>query len=132
MASTNQQKRVSSEGRLLRTAIVGGGRGCESVLRMAREDRLGRFRMDIVGVADLDEEAPGMVLARKLGMETVTTEYSDLYEIPKLDLIIELTGSDAVRNEIEQTRPHSVELIDQCGPTQRAMQYRPGRRAAAS
>ena len=36
--------------RLLRAAIVGGGKGCQSVIQMVRGDTLGRFRMVIVGV----------------------------------------------------------------------------------
>jgi two-component system NtrC family sensor kinase len=98
--------------RPLITAIVGGGRGCEAILRMVNEDTLGRFRMSIVGVADRDPDAPGVRYAREMGTEWVTTDYRDLYAIPDLDLIIELTGSDRVRDELEHTRPRHVRLID--------------------
>jgi PAS domain S-box-containing protein len=75
-------------------------------------DILGGFRMSIVGVADINLEASGVRCAREMGIEWVTTDYRDLYTIPNLDLIIELTGSDKVRNELERTRPHHVKLID--------------------
>lgn len=96
----------------LNTAIVGGGRGCEAILRMVYEDALKRFRMCVLGVADIDPEAAGMRYAREAGVEWVTTDYRELYTIPELDLIIELTGSEAVRDEIEATRPRHIKLID--------------------
>ena len=55
--------------RSLKAAVVGGGKGCKSVLEMVQGDTLGRFRMDIVGVADIDPEAEGMVFARDSGVE---------------------------------------------------------------
>ena len=97
------------------TAIVGGSSGCEAILRMVQEDTLGRFRMSIRGVADTNPEAPGMRYARQIGVERVTTDYRDLFQIPDLGLLIELTGSDEVRDEIEQARPRHVRLIDHFG-----------------
>ena len=101
---------TSNDDRPLITAIVGGGCGCEAILRMV--DTLGRFRMSIVGVADINPEASGVHCAREMGIERVTTDYRDLYTIPNLDLIVELTGSEKVRNELERTRPRHVKLID--------------------
>ena len=96
-------------------AIVGGGIGCEAILRMVQEDLLGRFRMSIEGVADVNPDVPGLRYARDIGIELVTTDYRELYEIPNLGLVIELTGSDALRDEIERTRPRHVRLIDHFG-----------------
>ena len=99
----------------LRAAIVGGGVGCETILRMVEEDALGRFQMTVLGVADIDPEAPGVQYAREIGVKLVTTDYRDLYEIRDLDILIELTGLVEVRDEVEQTRPRSVTLIDHVG-----------------
>ena len=66
------------------TAIVGGGKGCESFIRMVEEDKLGRFRLRICGVAEIDPEAPGIRLARELGITEITTDYHELYEIEPL------------------------------------------------
>ena len=101
--------------RKLRAVVVGGGKGCRSVLHMVETDTLGRFRMEIVGVADTDIDAPGMSYARELGIPIVTRDYRELYELPDLDLIIELTGSNALRDEIERTRPKKVRMIDHFG-----------------
>ncbi len=99
------------------TAIVGGGKGCESFIRMVMEDKLGRFRLHICGVAELDLEAPGIRLAREIGVTEITSDYRKLYEIDGLDLIIELTGNIEVRDELERTRPRHVRLIDHFGAT---------------
>ncbi len=99
----------------LQTAIVGGGKGAESIIRMVQDDALGRFRMEIQGVADLDPDARGLRYARELGIPLVTTDYRDLYEIEDLDLLIELTGDTDVRDEVERTRPRHVTLIDHQG-----------------
>jgi PAS domain S-box-containing protein len=99
----------------INAAIVGGGKGCESVLKMVKKDTLGRFRLRIQGVADIDPQAPGLRYAREIGVPLVTADYRDLYKIPDLHLVIELTGSYEVRDEIERTRPRTVRLIDHFG-----------------
>jgi PAS domain S-box-containing protein len=68
--------------------------------------------MSIVGVADTNPDASGVRYAREMGTEWVTTDYRDLYAIPGLELIIEVTGSDAVRDELQLTRPRHIRLID--------------------
>jgi PAS domain S-box-containing protein len=68
--------------------------------------------MSVVGVADTNLDAPGVRYAREMGVERITTDYRDLYAVPNLDLIIEVTGSDRIRDELEHTRPHHVRLID--------------------
>jgi PAS domain S-box-containing protein len=105
----------SQRGRPINAAIVGGGKGCESVLKMVKDDTLGRFRLCIQGVADVDPQAPGLRYAREIGIPLVTTDYRELYQIPDLHLIIELTGSYEVRDEIERTRPRKIRLIDHFG-----------------
>jgi PAS domain S-box-containing protein len=115
MVDTQTTKTEGSRRRILKAAIVGGGKGCVSVLEMVRGDTLGRFRMTIDGVADLDPDAPGMLCAKECGVKVVTTHYQELFDIPGLDLIIELTGSDTIRDEIERERPRHIRLIDHFG-----------------
>jgi two-component system NtrC family sensor kinase len=101
--------------RYINAAIVGGGRGCVSVLKMVEDDTLSRFRLSIQGVADVDPQAPGIAYAKEIGIPVVTADYRELYQITDLDLIIELTGSYEVRDEIERTRPRNIRLIDHFG-----------------
>jgi two-component system NtrC family sensor kinase len=107
---------VTGEGdRPLIAAIVGGGPACEAILRMVKEDSLGSLRMSIAGVADRHADAPGVRYARRSGVPLITTDYRDLFSIPDLGLIIELTGSDRLRDELESDRPRHVRLIDHFG-----------------
>ncbi|MDJ0766841.1 MAG: PAS domain S-box protein [Myxococcota bacterium] len=101
--------------RVLQAAIVGGGKGCESVLKMVEDDTLGRFRMTIVGVAEVDLNARGAVYAKSINIPHITTDYKELYAIEGLDVIVELTGLAKIRDEIEATRPRHVNLIDHFG-----------------
>ncbi len=99
----------------LNTAIVGGGRGCATFMRMAAEDRLGRFRMRVLGVADTNPDAPGLAVARAVGVKIITDDYHELLQIPDLDVILELTGDIEVRDELERIRPRHVRLLDHFG-----------------
>ena len=116
MESSNPDSTVTTRvSRRIRTAVVGGGQGCESILRMVEEDTLGRFQMAILGVADVNPDAEGMRYAREIGIEYIVGDYHELYDIPNLDLLIELTGSLEVRDELERSRPRTVRLIDHFG-----------------
>jgi len=106
---------TDNNARPLKAAIVGGGKGCVSFLKMVEKDTFRDFRMRILAVADIDPDAPGLRYARKSGVPKVVGDYRDLYEIADLDLIIELTGRNEVVAEIERTRPRSVHLIDHVG-----------------
>ena len=99
----------------LNTAIVGGGRGCATFMQMAAADRLGKFRLRVVGVADINPDAEGLAYARSVGVGVITDDYHELLEIPDLQVILELTGSEEVRDELERIRPRHVKLIDHFG-----------------
>ena len=115
MSRSTIDPKILFEDRPVVTAVIGGGSGCEAILRMVHEDALGRLRMSIRGVADTNSNAPGLCYAREIGIELVATDYRELYKIPDLGLLIELTGSDDVRDEVERTRPRHVRLIDHFG-----------------
>ena len=95
----------------LNVGIVGGGRGCKAVMDMILTDKLKRLRMKIIAVVDRNRDAVGYVEARKRGIFTAT-DYRDLYKLKGLHMIIELTGAEAVANEIAQTKPDHVRFMD--------------------
>jgi len=95
----------------LHAALVGAGKAGHGVLRDFHEGRLDMLNMRIVAVADLNEKAPGLVHAKELNLIT-TNDYKDLYPIKGLNLIIELTGSDAVIEDLMKTKPPHISLID--------------------
>ncbi len=95
----------------LNVAIVGGGRACHNLLKVLDKERLSRLRMRILGVSDRNSEAPGILYAKELDLFT-TTNLQELFTLEGLNLLIELTGSEKVRDEILRTKPAGVSLID--------------------
>lgn len=94
----------------LKIGIVGGGRGCQKVLQQTAKGRRNRQRIKIIGVADPDPRAPGMLLAKELGIPTYGKCLALLAENP--DLILELTGDPQVRKAIIQQKPAHTQIID--------------------
>jgi len=98
----------------LKAAIIGGGKACDDLLVLFSQERLNRLNMEIVGVADSATNAPGISRAKDMGIYT-TNDFKRLYAIPGLNLLIELTGSNEVREEIIRTKPLDVSSIDHRG-----------------
>jgi PAS domain S-box-containing protein len=98
----------------LNAAIVGGGKACLNLLHILDEVRLKRLNMKILGVADMNPEAPGLVYARELGLFT-TDNFQELYDLEGLNLIIELTGSTKVREKLIKTKPLHISSMDHRG-----------------
>ena len=95
----------------LNVALVGGGEVCYKVLKYFNNKRLSLLNMKIAGVADVDKNSPGFVLAKELNIFTAA-DFKDLYRINGLNLIVALTGSDIIGKEILRTKPEDVSLID--------------------
>ncbi|MBW1881828.1 MAG: PAS domain S-box protein, partial [Deltaproteobacteria bacterium] len=95
----------------MKTVFVGGGTGCRDVLEMALQHRLATLSLEILGVMDLDPEAPGMRFAREHGWSTFT-DLEEALSVPDLEMVIELTGHDHVRDEIYRMGPPQVRVMD--------------------
>jgi signal transduction histidine kinase len=91
-------------------AVVGGGRVCKAMLKIVMGKNFHQ-KMAILGVADINDRAEGLVYAKKKGIFT-TSNYKDFYNIEGLNLIIEITGDDTLLNEIKLTKPENIRLID--------------------
>jgi len=76
-------------------AIIGGGRGGTSLIEIFYNDPL----VKIVGVADVDKNAPGVRLAKKLKIP-VTQDYRKLLRSKKADLVIDVTGNQSVEKTL--------------------------------
>lgn len=98
----------------LRAAIIGGGKACDDLLVLLTEYNLNRLNMEILGVADPRPDAPGITRARSMGVFT-TEDFNDLYTLPGLNLLIELTGSMEVREQMIRTKPLEISSIDHRG-----------------
>ncbi len=75
------------------------------------QGRLGVLDLDVMGVMDQDAQAPGFLYARKLGLKTFM-DMDEAINIDGLELIIELTGSDEVLEEIYAKLPRGVRVMD--------------------
>jgi transcriptional regulator with PAS, ATPase and Fis domain len=84
--------------------IIGAGKGGTALIEILHKDPL----VKIIGIADTHPDAPGLDLARRLGIMTVT-DYRLLMK-EKIDIVIDVTGSRAVRDALEE-EPSHIEVI---------------------
>lgn len=104
---------LSDTNRPRRLAFVGGGRAAKAVLQLLESihQESGAPQVEVLAVADIDPEAPGMVLARAKGIRTLE-DYRDLLALDGLEAVIELTGRDDIRRALTLATPPGVSLID--------------------
>ncbi len=95
----------------MKTVIIGGGKGCQAIIELARSTFLKELTLDIRCVVDFDRDAPGMQLARYLGI-TTSDDMIKALRTPGIELVIELTGRDDVLKEIYTALPPKARLID--------------------
>ena len=81
----------------LSIAIVGGGQTGTSLLELLLKADF----LDIVGVADLDDNSTGIKLAEKNGIRT-TDNFLDMLTDGNVDIVIEVTGVAQVREQLRQ------------------------------
>ena len=90
-------------------AIIGGG---NAGLEMMNQLIDASF-VDLVGIVDRNDDAPGMMLAREKGIAT-KNDFFELFEkSDDLDIIIDVTGIHAVREQLrsymqESNNNHTV------------------------
>ena len=92
-------------------AIVGGGRFCNKLLRHLFGDHFKGRYPTVLGVADLNDQAVGMVYARSMGIHTCD-DYRELCRLEGLETIIEVTWDLELARTIARVKPEAVELID--------------------
>ncbi len=83
----------------MKIAIVGGGNGCLELMSLIERYRFKEITPEIIAVADTNNDAPGLVTARGKGL-IITNDYNDFFSNPDIELIIELTNSMDVYNDI--------------------------------
>ncbi|AIB11211.1 oxidoreductase [Azospirillum argentinense] len=83
---------------IFRIAVIGAGETGTPLLTQLLDAPF----VEILGVADLDAEAPGMRLARARGVAT-TTDFMDLARLGSaVDVLIDVTGVPKVREALRQ------------------------------
>ncbi|MCX7569165.1 sigma 54-interacting transcriptional regulator [Tumebacillus sp. DT12] len=93
---------------MINILIVGAGRGGTALLRAFRD----LASVHVVGIADVDPNAPGFVLARSLGVPT-GQRYEAFFDgsVGTVQVVIEATGQAEVFKEIQERRPKGTTLI---------------------
>lgn len=87
-------------------AIIGAGRGGTALMEIFAKDPL----VKIVGVAETNPRAPGVPLARKLGIP-VTRSYKELLALESVDLVIDVSGSPEVGRSLQAFHRMGVAVI---------------------
>ncbi|MFH1875083.1 MAG: hypothetical protein ABH859_07895 [Pseudomonadota bacterium] len=90
--------------------LVGGGKGCQALLNMFHKNS----KINVACVIDLNLNAPGVGLAKELGV-LVEKDYkfflSNNRLASKIDEIINVTGSNQVQEDLLQLKPEGVEVM---------------------
>ena len=78
--------------------IIGAGQAAMAMLeQLASADFV-----EIIGIADMNQEAPGIVFARENNIST-SSDMADILRMgEKLDILIDVTGVKAVRDSLRQ------------------------------
>lgn len=91
--------------------VVGAGRRFLALLKLLRSHQLAWLQAELAAVADSNPEAVGLKTARKHGLTTFS-DYRRLFDIPGLELIIELTGNQRLLDKLEREKPDGVRILD--------------------
>ncbi len=97
--------------KVFNVAIVGASHGCLAIMDLLSVDSHRQLRMKLIGVADIDPEAPGIKRAKELNVYT-TADYHDLLSLTDLNLILELTGNNEISKSIQAEKPAHVQFMD--------------------
>jgi PAS domain S-box-containing protein len=81
------------------------------VLELVFQHKLAALSPEIIGVVDPDPDAPGMVLAQEHDLPTYAS-VEEALALPGLELVVEVTGIDDVREEIMRLVPDHVRVMD--------------------
>ncbi|MBU6435001.1 MAG: Gfo/Idh/MocA family oxidoreductase, partial [Nitrospirae bacterium] len=87
-------------------AIIGAGRGGTALMEIFATDPL----VQIVGVAEVQKSAPGIALAKRLGIP-VTRDYRRLLDLERVDLIIDVSGNAKVWELLQDFHRMGVTII---------------------
>jgi PAS domain S-box-containing protein len=97
--------------RSARVGIVGGGVFCRRLINFLLNADKSPRKPVIIGVADIDPHAEGFCYAQRLGIFT-TTDYTRLYTLEGLEVLLEITRDRDLPAAIMNTMPRHVLLVD--------------------
>jgi len=86
--------------------MVGAGKGAAVLIELLIDTQT----VNILGVVDINQEAPGIKVAKKFGIPT-GIKYKEFMNIKELNEIINVTGSVKIQEELVKASPPGVEVI---------------------
>lgn len=95
----------------MKTIIIGGGKGCRSLIGLLNDPIMKEVNLDIIGVMDINSDALGMIYAREIGLQTFTN-MKDALSLKEIEMIIEMTGQDQILQELYKTIRPGIKIID--------------------
>jgi two-component system sensor histidine kinase DegS len=105
-AKPSKEHRKSGASSVTHVAIIGAGRGGTALMEIFANDPL----VDIVAVAEIDDAAPGLALAKRLKIP-VTRDYRILLNLERVDLIIDVSGSPDVWQSLQDFHRMGVTIL---------------------
>ncbi|TKS58153.1 MAG: hypothetical protein EWM72_03208 [Nitrospira sp.] len=99
-------RRIAPSPGATNVAIIGAGRGGTALMEIFANDPL----VQIVGVAEIDPQAPGLSLAKRLRIP-VTRDYQQLLAMERVDLIIDVSGNSEVWKFLQDFHQMGVTII---------------------
>jgi C4-dicarboxylate-specific signal transduction histidine kinase len=97
---------VDSSPEIIRILIIGAGRGGKALLELFACGQ----GVQVVGVADINPQAPGLALARNLGIPT-SKDAVFLINQGHTDLIVDVTGDPSMAALIAKHKPPKTEIL---------------------
>jgi methyl-accepting chemotaxis protein len=91
----------------MRVGIVGAGNAGKLFLKTLIDIE---GEIEVVGITDINPDAPGLILAKKRRIPTYTD--MKLFMKNDMDLILELTGNTSVKQEILSLKKDNTHLMD--------------------
>lgn len=85
--------------------IIGAGKGGSALLKIFQETEM----MKVIGIVDINEEAPGLKLAKKMNIP-YGNDWKKFIE-KDIDIIIEATGDENVFDEVRKKKNQNTVLI---------------------
>ena len=87
--------------------IIGGGAGGAALLPILNDDK----EIQVVGIADTRDDAPGLITARDLGIPT-SNDYAQFLSRVSTDVIVNVTGNKSVSQNIHKIKKDGVEVLE--------------------
>ena len=91
-------------------AVVGGGTRAASMLRLMNELE----NVSVAAVCAATSTAPAFRLADDLGI-FATTDMTEVFQVPGLDLVIDMSEDPRVHADLEMQRPQSLSVVGASG-----------------